>query len=261
MTEHLPLNFEGQRVRVVFVDGEPWFVAADVCRALGLMNSRDAVGRLDADGVGNADVIDSLGRTQSARVVSEAGLYELIFQSRVPRATGFRRWVTREVLPSIRKTGSYGATDPLAVLSDPATLRQLLGDYAGRVLALEEEARVSRPKAEVYDRIVDSGGTVGFREAAKLIHAGTGAREPEVRDLMLRRGWIQRLGGRLAPAHYGQTRGYVTVRDREVLTCSQEKLVVPELRVTQRGVTRAVEVLLVEIAQASRPNSRSLSAS
>lgn len=128
-------------------------------------------------------------------------------------------------------------------LSDPATLRNLLGNYAERVQLLEEEAQTIRPKAEVYDRIVDSGDTVGFREACKLIFAGTGAKEHEVRTFMVKARWIQRLGGRLAPASYGQGHDYVSSRDKEVMLKEGGTLVVPELRITQRGVAQAVKRL------------------
>lgn len=235
-------DFGGQGVRVVLRSEEPWFVAVDVCRALELANSRDAIGRLDPDGVGSADVIDSMGRPQVARVVNEAGLYELIFQSRVPKAVAFRRWVTSEVLPTIRKTGSYGV-DPVKALADPATLRQLLLENVEKVLALQGEVAAAKPKVEVYDRLVETGDTVGFREACKLIRASTGATEPEVRAFMIFRRWIQRLNGRLAPASYGETQGYVTVRDREVTMADGGTIVVPELRITQRGVIRAIERL------------------
>lgn len=246
MTAMAPLErvFGDHRVRIVLVAGEPQFVAADVCRALELANGRDAIGRLDPDGVGIADVIDSLGRTQSAKTVSEAGLYELAFQSRVPKAVAFRRWITHDVIPSLRKTGAYGQSDQLAALADPAVLRQLLGNYAERVESLQAANAELAPKAEVYDRIVDNTGTLGFREAAKVIHGATGVTEPEFRIFLLSRGWIQRLGGRLAPAHYGQSRGYVTTREREVSTQDGLSLVVPELRITQRGITRATGALL-----------------
>lgn len=99
--------FKGHSVRVVMCDGEPAIVGKDACEALGIGNSRDAINRLDPDGVGNADVIDSLGRTQVVKALKEPAIYELIFQSRVPAAQDFKRWVTREVLPSIRKKGGY----------------------------------------------------------------------------------------------------------------------------------------------------------
>ena len=93
-------------VRVVQVDGEPWFVAADVCRALEISNSRDAVARLDDDekGVGSTD---TLGGKQGMQIINEPGLYTLVLGSRKPEAKTFKRWVTHEVLPAIRKTGSY----------------------------------------------------------------------------------------------------------------------------------------------------------
>ena len=93
-------------VRVVQVDGEPWFVAADVCRALKISNSRDAVARLDDDekGIGSTD---TLGGKQGMQIINEPGLYTLVLGSRKPEAKTFKRWVTHEVLPTIRKTGSY----------------------------------------------------------------------------------------------------------------------------------------------------------
>lgn len=98
----------GQSVRVIDRAGEPWFVAADVCQALDVQNSRDAISRLDED---EKDVVltDTLGGGQLTNVVSESGLYSLIMGSRKPEAKPFRRWVTHEVLPAIRKNGRYEA--------------------------------------------------------------------------------------------------------------------------------------------------------
>lgn len=133
-------RYDNIDIRTLVIDGQPWFVGVDVCKALGILNPRDALGRLDADGVGNADVIDSMGRTQTAKVISEAGLYELIFQSRTVFATDFRKWVTSEVLPSIRKTGQYGAS-PVAELTR--------SDLARMILDAEAELAQSRVEVEV----------------------------------------------------------------------------------------------------------------
>lgn len=94
------------QVRTVSIDGEPWFVAADVCRAIEIANSRDAVAKLDDDekGVGSTD---TLGGKQKMQIVNEPGLYSLVLGSRKPEAKAFKRWITHEVLPAIRKTGSY----------------------------------------------------------------------------------------------------------------------------------------------------------
>jgi prophage antirepressor-like protein len=102
-----PFLFEGEiTVRVIDRDGAPWFVATDVCRALGILNAADTVRGLDEDEKG-IDTTDTLGGHQEAVVISESGLYSLIFKSRKPNAVRFRKWVTTEVLPTLRRTGSY----------------------------------------------------------------------------------------------------------------------------------------------------------
>lgn len=109
-------------VRVVMRDGEPWFVAADVCAALDIANPRQAVSRLDDDEKG-VRTVDTLGGPQEAAIINESGLYSLILTSRKEEAKRFKRWVTHEVLPAIRKTGGYGAAAPTPPRIDP---RQLL---------------------------------------------------------------------------------------------------------------------------------------
>jgi prophage antirepressor-like protein len=105
-------EYEDQRpFRIIDINGEPWFVLNDVCRELELANPRDAASRLDDD---EKDVVnaDTPGGSQKMTIVNESGLYSLIFRSRVPSAQRFKKWVTKEVLPSIRKTGGYGRNTP-----------------------------------------------------------------------------------------------------------------------------------------------------
>ena len=106
MSSVVPFNFEQHAVRVVTRDGEPWFVAADVCAVLAVGNTSDAVRRLDDDEKG-VDTIDTLGGRQEVGTINESGLYALILTSRKPEAKRFKKWVTGEVLPSIRRTGGY----------------------------------------------------------------------------------------------------------------------------------------------------------
>lgn len=115
-------NSNAFNVRVLVKDDAPWFVAKDVCDCLGISNSRDAVSRLDADekGVGKAD---TLGGCQDMTVISESGLYALIMRSTKPEAKPFRKWVTSEVLPTIRKTGMYV---PKHVMDRIAVLEQMV---------------------------------------------------------------------------------------------------------------------------------------
>lgn len=100
-------NFEGQTsVRTVLKGEEPWFVAADVCAALGHSNAREAIRGLDEDERG-VSIADTPGGPQELNLISESGLYTLILRSRKPQARAFRRWVTHEVLPALRRTGGY----------------------------------------------------------------------------------------------------------------------------------------------------------
>ncbi|WP_347137528.1 Bro-N domain-containing protein [Paracoccus sp. SSK6] len=139
----IPFDFEEQAVRVFMQDDEPWFVAADVCRAIGIANARDAVSRLDSDekGVGKTD---TLGGAQQMAIISESGLYALVLRSNGATTPGtvqhrFRKWVTAEVLPSIRKTGAY-----VAPAADPARsgLDDMPDRETGLWLALVREARI-----------------------------------------------------------------------------------------------------------------------
>lgn len=107
-------NEQFGEIRTVLIDNEPWFVAVDVCKALEIKNSRDALGRLDDDEKGVV-LTDTLGGEQTVATVNEPGLYSLVLGSRKPEAKEFKRWVTHEVIPTIRKTGGYVANDELFI--------------------------------------------------------------------------------------------------------------------------------------------------
>lgn len=111
MTTLTPFAFEDHLVRIVTRDGEPWFVARDVCRALDLGTPQMAFQRIpdDEKGVSETDTLDGRGGVQEMVILSEPGLYRLIFRSNKPVAERFRRWVFHEVLPAIRRTGRYEA--------------------------------------------------------------------------------------------------------------------------------------------------------
>lgn len=107
MNDILVFRYKSSEVRTVELNGEPWFVLKDVCAVLGISHITDTAKRMDEDEVGQTEVTDSMGRKQSTYVINESGLYNVILRSDKPEAKPFRKWVTSEVLPSIRKTGSY----------------------------------------------------------------------------------------------------------------------------------------------------------
>ena len=117
------INDEFGEVRTAIRDGEIWFVAADVCRVLEIVNGRHAVSRLDEDEKGVVLNYTSQGRSEGINCINEYGLYSLVLSSRKPQAKAFKRWVTHEVIPSIRKHGMYAAS---GILTDPETVAALI---------------------------------------------------------------------------------------------------------------------------------------
>ena len=109
-------NYEGAEVRTVQIDGEPWFVLADICRELEISNSRMVSERLESDELMSAK-LTSGGQRREMTIINESGLYTVILRSDKPQAKPFRKWVTSEVLPSIRKHGSYSVQSQFADLS------------------------------------------------------------------------------------------------------------------------------------------------
>lgn len=166
-------DYRGQNVRTDSKDDAVWFVAADVCRVLDLGNTAMAVERLDADEKGISS-IDTPGGNQQMAVVNEAGLYALILTSRKPQAKEFKRWVTHEVLPSIRKRGLYAVDE---VLENPdlliSALVELKKERAEKKrLELENAVKAQQiaelqPKASYYDVVLACPDLVTITQIAK----------------------------------------------------------------------------------------------
>lgn len=169
MTALIPFDYSGRQVRTVQVDGEPWFVAADVCAILELGNVTQALSRVAADDLSSNEVIDSMGRTQVARTVNESGLYDLILDSRKPEARAFRRWVTSEVLPSIRKTGRYD------VPADFATALELAAKQ-------QRELMEAAPKVEAFDTYMDADNAIAMGAAAQQLGIGRNTMMKRLRE-------------------------------------------------------------------------------
>ena len=157
-------NEEFGSVRTITKDNEPMFCLADVCKALDITHVTDVKSRLKQDGVGTSEVIDSLGRKQTATFINESNLYKVIFQSRKPSAEKFTDWVTSEVLPSIRKYGTYCL---------PRTYKEALAQLLIEVdknEKLELENKEMKPKAEFFDTVADSKTAISMNEVAKVLN-------------------------------------------------------------------------------------------
>lgn len=157
-------------VRSILIDGDPWFVAADVCKALEIEKTNRALSRLDDDEKG-AHSVSTPGGRQRMSIISESGLYSLILGSRKPEARAFKRWITHEVIPSIRKHGAYMTDSLLDALEAhpeavPEYLNRLRSENA-RNRELTRRLRLALPKAEYYDVFVDPADCTNIRTTAK----------------------------------------------------------------------------------------------
>lgn len=177
-------NSEFGRIRTMDRNGQIWFVGKDVAEILGYSNTRDALAKhIDDEDKGVAKC-DTLGGAQDLTLINESGLYSLVLSSKLPSAKQFKRWVTNEVLPSIRKTGGYLAgqeqmsdTELMAkaLLVAQAQIEQRnkeIGRLQKDNSSLMVQNQIMLPKAEYFDELVDRNLLTNFRDTAKELNIG-----------------------------------------------------------------------------------------
>lgn len=181
-------------------NGDPWFVAKDVCDILEISNNRDAISQLDSDEKNTVVISDGIPGNPNKTIISEPGLYTLIMRSRKPEAREFQRWVTHEVLPSIRKHGIYATETTIdQILADPDFGIRLLTDLkeerAKRIEA-ENQIKELEPKAQALDAFTDTEDRLLVRDAAKVLsNSGTIISEKRLREWMSENVWIYKANG------------------------------------------------------------------
>lgn len=169
LLEVFTFNQNSTPIRVQVINNEPWFVAKDVCEVLEHSNHKMAIKALGEDEVSSVYLTDALGRMQDTKVVNESGLYSLIFQSRKPEAKSFRKWVTSEVLPSIRKKGYYGIkkhTNDYLDARDIPYSKQLFNGCDVRCIVIDGEKWFS-----LNDFHVAIGSRTSSAQAVKKLNA------------------------------------------------------------------------------------------
>ena len=198
------------KVRTLNLNGEPWFVAVDVCSVLDLSNPTIAVSRLDEDERAKFN----LGRQGDATIVNEPGLYTLVLGSRKPEAKAFKRWITHEVLPNIRKHGVYIADEKLKLFAEhpellDALMRSLYTAHAEN-LRHRAERQTLLPKADYYDAFMDADGCTNLRTTAKELNVP----ERWFARFLQQTGFLYRSpAGNLMPYAIPRNRGLFRVRD------------------------------------------------
>lgn len=207
-------SYNDREVRTVQKDGEPWFVLKDVCAVLGISDHKVAARRLEEDEGCQIPLTDSIGRKQEMLCINESGLYNVILRSDKPEAKPFRKWVTSEVLPSIRKNGGYIAGQesmtPAELMASALLMAQrTLAEREARIADLTVQNQIMLPKAEYFDDCMARGGLMNFRDTAKLL----GLKQKELIDNLLRDRYLYRdKRGRLLP-YEKRNDGYLQVKE------------------------------------------------
>lgn len=198
------------KMRTLNLNGEPWFVAVDVCSVLDLSNPTIAVSRLDEDERAKFN----LGRQGDATIVNEPGLYTLVLGSRKPEAKAFKRWITHEVLPNIRKHGVYITDEKLKLFAEhpellDALMKSLYATHAEN-LRHRAERQTMLPKADYYDAFMDADGCTNLRTTAKELNVP----ERWFARFLQQTGFLYRSpAGNLMPYALPRNRGLFRVRD------------------------------------------------
>lgn len=181
-------NEEFGEIRTITKDNEPMFCLADVCKALEITHVTDVKKRMKKDGVGTAEVIDSMGRKQKATFINETNLYKVIFQSRKPSAEKFTDWVTDEVIPSIRKNGGYIANQenltPEQIVANALVVAQNI------ITQKDKQIEEMTPKANYFDALVDKKLNTNIRDTAKELCIG----EKAFVSFLIEKGYVFRQG-------------------------------------------------------------------
>lgn len=171
MNELKNFSFEGKQIRTLSIEGEPYFVGKDVADILGYQNgSRDINRHVDAEDKLRTQ-IEYAGQKREVTVINESGLYSLIFGSKLPTAKKFKRWVTSEVLPTIRKHGAYMTDQKAAsIVTDKGSLADLLQQAAEQLKRKDIQIEQMKPKALFADAVSTSDTPILVGELAKILH-------------------------------------------------------------------------------------------
>ncbi|WP_321335082.1 phage antirepressor KilAC domain-containing protein [uncultured Bacteroides sp.] len=211
-------NAQFGEIRTAELNGEPIFCLADVCSILGL-TSKGVAQRLSDGAISNYPIIDALGREQMANFVNEDGLYDAILDSRKPEAKQFRKWVTSEILPSVRKHGAYLTKETInKALTDPDTIIQLAMQLKEERAEKERlsmqndlqsnQLKLSAPKVQYFDTVLQSKSTHTTNQIAKELGMSAVTLNRKLKDLNIQY-WQS---GQWLLAHRYQNKGYTQSR-------------------------------------------------
>ncbi len=166
MNEIQLFTFKNEQVRTLLINNEPWFIGKDIAQILGYSNPRDALSKhVENEDKDSVAIRDSIGRMQKTPIINESGVYALIFGSKLPDAKKFKHWVTSEVLPKLRKTGSYSAKE----MSSEELMAKAFIEAKSIMERQNKEIIEMKPKALFADTVAASNSSILVGQEAKLI--------------------------------------------------------------------------------------------
>lgn len=225
-------------IRTTTINGEPWFVAVDVCKALDTDNSRQALARLDEDEKNTVILNDGNRGNPNTAIVNESGLYALVLSSRKPEAKAFKRWITHDVIPTIRKHGAYMTPETIEkVLSDPDTIIKLateLKEERERTAALNAKIKADKPYTEFGAAIAANSDAILVRDFAKLLHNdGIKMGEKRLYKWLRENGFLMQTAPTKPYQKYVDM-GWFRVDERSISTV-QGQMIVSTTKITGKG--------------------------
>lgn len=238
-------EFKGAALRTLTDEnGEPWFVAKDVCDVLELSNVGQALARLDDDEKSSITLNDGTPGNPNKAIVSESGLYALVLASRKPEAHEFKRWVTHEVLPQIRKTGGYIPTtdvdDDMTILAKAVMIGQrTMEEQKRRIAEQSEHIKVLEPKARFADAVAASDGTCLIGELAKMLRQnGLNIGQNRLFEILRQDGYLGKTGSnRNVPTQKAMDLGLFRIKETAITHSDGHVTINRTAKVTGKGQT------------------------
>lgn len=251
MNELQNFNFNNLPVRTVLVNDEPWFVGKDVADILGYSNSRKALRDHVDDEDKGVTKSDTLGGNQNITIINESGLYSLILKSKKPQAKPFKRWVTQEVLPTIRKHGAYMTDKKAQDVISGNGLADLLLQAGNQIKQLELEKSQMKPKALFADSVSASENTILIRDLAKIIKQnGVDIGEKRLFTWLRDNGYlVKKIGSDYnSPTQRSMNLGILEFTESTYVNNSGKVIVTKTSKVTGKGQIYFVNKVLQDLA-------------
>lgn len=242
------------KVRTMTIKGEPWFVGKDVADVLGYEKSRNAIAKhVDEDDALKWGLMDSLGRIQETTIINESGLYSLILSSKLPAAKEFKRWVTAEILPIIRKTGGYVSNEDLFINTylpeaDDGT-KLLFRTTLTTIRSLNNKIEADKPKVLFAEAVNDSGTTISVGDLAKLLNQnGVNIGQNKLFEWLRENKYLCASKGERhnMPTQSSIKRGLFKIKESAIPMPGKPPMIVRSARVTGKGQRFFVEKFLNE---------------